>query len=179
MAEVILAQNTSTDTTLANGDIGNHEYQCRQSFTLDAGSIYTITRSSITWGANNGSPSGQTTLRIETDNGSDAPSGTLAHANFASTWTPTASSENVVDWTDTDIAAGKYWLVLNNDAQSTNVYWNINANGTSGYAGGHAGRTYDGTYQDLSPMDTVFKVYGIITAAPAAGGHYMRRNKYW
>ena len=170
MAEIILAQAVGNGLTLAVGDASNVEYRRRQSVTLSKS--YTITKLTITFGATNGTPSGQVTCRIETDNGSNQASGTLVNASATVAFTPTQNIDNTINFTDFTLAAGKYWIVLNCDNQSTNVYWALNARDSSGYAGGNAAVTEDGVWSNQATYDLGFSLYGISTDSTDICGYF-------
>lgn len=157
MAEIILAQATGNGLTLALGDASNVEYRRRQSVTLSRSDL--ITKLTITFGATNGTPSGQVTCRIETDNGSNQATGTLAHVNATVAFTPTQSADNTINFTDFTLAAGKYWIVLNCSDQTTSNYWVLNARDSSGYADGNAAVTEDGSWTDQATYDLGFALY--------------------
>jgi hypothetical protein len=127
---------------LTLGDVGDVERRHGQGFTIS--STGTVTAVDVDFGANAGSPSGDVTLRIETD--SSGPTGTLAHANATKAITPTASTLNT--WTfDTPFeltGSTKYWIVLACDNQSTGVYWLISQTADSSYANGGKVESTDG-----------------------------------
>jgi len=159
-SEDIYAQQTDSTGGINFGDDGDDEIRPRQRITLDT--TQTISKVLITFGATAGSPSGQITCRIETDNGSERPTGTLAHANATNTFTPTASTENTIEFTDFSLVAGIYWIVLNCDNQATDVHWIVRYNISGGYSGGWSARWYplSSTWDDSSQArDLQFKVY--------------------
>jgi len=102
------------------GDSLDLEYWNAEKFVFTT--YVTITQATAYFNANVGTPSGQVTCRLETDNAGN-PSGTLAHANATLTFTPTASANNTINWTDFIIPAGTYWLVFTCPAQSTGTGW--------------------------------------------------------
>ena len=163
MAEIILAQATGGATLNGLGDYGGNEYRVRQSFTLT--SPATITKATVQFAANYGSPAGQVTLRIETDNAGQA-SGTLAHADATLAFTPTPSANNTIDFTDFPLTPGTYWLVLNCANQSTNNMWQILTKDPGNYSGGNWANTTDGAWLSFATQDMNFALYGILPETP-------------
>ncbi len=157
--EKIIASETTNNDSDTIGDYVDVEYRPRQSFTLSYDTI--ITQLKITFNTTYGSPSGQVTCRIETDNGSDQASGTLAHANATFAFTPTTAAVYTIDFTDFPLVVGKYWIVWNCDNQNTNVRWSIACNESGTYTGGHHARTIDGVWNSLATYDETFQLYGI------------------
>lgn len=150
---------TDKNTLLILGDLGDVEYRYTQSFTLSQSRE--ISKVALEFGASGGSPSGQVTVRIETD--SSGPSGALAHANATKAITPGASQWNEWDFTNFTLPAGTYWIVLVCDDQSTGVLWQIQSDSTGGYAGGlvmtsnDGGSSWDSFGADA--YDLTFKLY--------------------
>ncbi len=149
-----------TNTEL--GDVGGGEYRSAQSFKL-VGNV-TMTAVEVRGGdAKTGTPSGDWTLRIETDNGSDKPSGTLANVNASIVVTPPATNTIVKSSfaTPFDLVAGTtYWLVVLCDNQTTNNYWNLSYN--SGTFSVNYARSADSGatwYQTRSDLQLYFKIY--------------------
>ena len=147
----IYVQQTGNTDVCGLGDYHDTEYWTAQSFTLSGSE--TISKVKITFGAGVGSPAGNVTLRIETDD-TDLPSGTLAHANASKAITPVASSENTFDFAnDFGLTADTYWLVLCCDNQAYDVRWFIGmdsdttmgaiANSTDGGSSWSAYATYN------------------------------------
>jgi hypothetical protein len=121
---------TTNSTSQRLGDSGGLEYWNAMKFVF--ASEVTITQATAYFNANVGTPSGQVTCSLQTDN-VGSPSGTLAHANATLTFTPTASSNNTINWSDFTIPAGTYWLVFTCAAQTTDNGW-AQAIGTPGDA---------------------------------------------
>ncbi len=157
-AEAIYAQQTTNNDSHTLGDTDGNERRTRQSFLLSA--EQTITQLKITFNANAGLPSGDVTCRIETDSGNQA-SGNLAHASATITFTPTASAENTLNFTDFVLSAGTYWIVLNCDNQSNDTYWRVALNTAGGYANGRLAESFNGTWTEVasSAYDMTFKLY--------------------
>jgi len=141
------------------GDDSGTEWRYAQSFTLSSGII--IEGVSIEFNVNQGTPEGNVTFRIETDNGG-VPSGTLANANLTKTFTPVASSWNDVMFSSGGfLSSGLYWIVAVCDNQD-NEHWSWSADSTSlAYAGGNMARSTDGGSSWNVPLDwdMAFKVY--------------------
>ncbi len=116
---------TSADAEGLLGDYSNSEYSEGQSITLSTPTLFTGV--SLSFSASVGSPAGQVTVRIETNSGSNLPSGTLADANLTKAITPTASAWNdFLFTTPAVLAAGTYWIVPVCDAQELNQRWMLN-----------------------------------------------------
>jgi len=142
---------------LVLGDSGGTDYIHAQSITIS--DTTTIMDVQIYFGTTTGTPSGQVTCRIETDS-SDKPSGSLAHANATKAFTPSASSWNIIDFTDFSLDAGTYWIRLNCDAQSDNNNWGLfRGASANSYTGGHLKySTNAGTTWTLYDIDLAFRV---------------------
>jgi hypothetical protein len=132
------------------------EFRNAQRFTLSQ--TTTILGASFYTSTNVGSPSGQITVRIETD--SSNPSGTLAHVNATAAITPTQSAKNSVTYTSFTLAAGTYWLKLDCSNQTTNNYWNIGYASGNPYANGWLNYSYNGAWQvpTASTLDMSFEI---------------------
>jgi len=143
----VIEQLTTNDDDFI-GDVGDVEYRPRQSFLLSSSA--TIDKVIIYISSITGSPSGQVTLRIETDNGGSPgqATGTLAHANATITFDP-AVGENTLDFTNFTLSAGIYWIVINCDNQATNVKWRIYLNTVGGYSGGRFCHLRDGEWIEV------------------------------
>ena len=102
------------------GDAGGDEYTLSVKVVIP--STIWCTGFSISLDANTGTPSGDITLRLETD--STGPSGTLAHANATGAFTPTASAWNRKNVAGFTLAAGTYWLTASTTAQATDSHYN-------------------------------------------------------
>lgn len=160
--EAVDQQNTTAvSTSLKLGASADpYQYRIAQSFILTGTKIVTAVEVKNGTTAN-GSPSGNWTLRIETDN-SGAPSGTLADANASIVVTPPAINTIIKGTFATPFLLSPsttYWLKIDCSNQSTNVYWNFNYDQDSGYADGVAKYSGDGTWFSLSTWDIYFKIY--------------------
>lgn len=127
-AEAQTITNTDEDDYQAIGDVSDTEYRWAQEFTLTEISL--MDKVDIKFAADIGSPTGNFTVRIETDD-SNKPSGTLAHANATKTFTRVESSVNTVDFTDFTLAAGIYWIVSVVDNQDTGDRFNWGMSGAT------------------------------------------------
>ena len=161
----LIDQSSDGSGVTGVGDVSDAEFRIAQSFTLTEETI--IRGVSFSFGANSGTPSGDITAQIETDtigDGSGNPSGSLAHANFTKTITPTASQWNdFIFSTPTVLAAGVYWIRLYCDNQTTNNYWSINRVTPSAYDGGIFNFYNGSAWNRLPTYDNTFKVYSVDT----------------
>jgi len=152
----------STDGTNPDelGDTGNgFDHIWAQSFTLTE--TTSINGVALEFGATTGAPTGTVTVRIET-HGSGEPSGTLAHANFTTAITPTASSWNQWNYTETSLAAGTYWIVPAIAAQAGGNYWTMISNPSGTFTGGQGQHSKDNGVSweaDVPLRDFNFKLY--------------------
>ena len=127
----------------AVGDIGGVEYRHATSF--QASGAITCPQVSLYMGATTGSPSGNFTVRIETDN-AGVPSGTLVHADATKSLASiTDSAWNVFAFPSAISlsASTTYWLVTSIDDQSSNVRWVWRLKDGNPYVGGVAKRSVD------------------------------------
>jgi len=153
-----ISQETSNDY-VQQGDVGGQERRNAQSFTLSAQK--TIDAIGIELDANSGSPSGDVTIRIETDS-SNVPSGTLANVNATKAVTVTASQWNKFSFdTPFSLSSGTYWIVFTCADQSNNAYWTWKTSTSSLYAGGNMAYSTDGgsSWTALGTYDQTFRVY--------------------
>lgn len=133
-----------------------------QSFTASAD--YNITSVSLQVIIYN---AGNWTVRIQSDNGSDTPSGTDLTSKTQSLST-TGWNEFVFDSPYTLVSGTKYWIVAS--SVNLNTWY---ANTTGGYTGGHqnrstnAGASWDGGYNS-GAYDMNFRTFGTdaVVAAP-------------
>ena len=109
----------ATGTVTAAGDIAGTDRRLAQQFTPQASGQ--LSEFKFTLGANNGTPTGNTTWEIRADN-SDNPTGSVLDSG---TITLTQNTENTVTVTDGPFLDGatKYWLLLAPAAQATNTYY--------------------------------------------------------
>ena len=140
------------------GDAGDVEYARFQTFPLTAGGK--IKSIDIWFGANQGSPSGNVTCRIETvSNG--LPSGTLAESHLTATFSPTASAKNTISFTGAEeIPAGQYAITLVAPNQSNNQGWLLIILYPEGYTDGAFGTSTNAgaTWASLADRDLKFSV---------------------
>jgi len=138
-----LAETGNTETQNI-GDISNNEYRYAQKIILYESKI--VSSVDLVFASSSGSPSGQFTVRIETNGGTNLPSGTLVDANFTSAITPTQNSSNKFSFTPTSLSAGTYWIVCSVPNQSTNVYWGLRGKSPKNYTDGEMVYSTNGTW---------------------------------
>ena len=166
VGEAIDQLQTAVDATAsyAIGDSGGNDYWEGQGFQLSG--ALTLTAIEVKTGdAPTGSPTGNWTVRIET-NSSGKPSGTLADANATTTVAPSSSANTVVKATFATpfalSAATTYFIVITADLQATNNRWYISNKDTGNpYASGtHVYYAVtDTTWYTVGASDLYFKVY--------------------
>lgn len=167
-------QNQDTENgNAAVGDSGGVEYRWAQSF-IPSGDIG-CPQISAYFGARAGSPSGNLTFRIETDN-AGLPSGSLVHADATKAQAITDNQWNVFVFPTTIAlsAATTYWLVSSCSVQSTGVYWNWRFNTAGGYGSGKQVRSTNGgsSWTDVGlGYDETFRIY-------AAGDMVLQSNAF-
>jgi hypothetical protein len=154
--DVVDQQQTTGIGGGALGDIGGTEYRRAQSFQLSGAK--TITAVELSAVVEAGTPSGNWTLRIETNN-AGVPSGTLADANASIVVSPGAPAKGTFATPFTLSASTTYWLVWQCDNQSNDTYWLIKAIEPSAYASGNAAYSANGSWTAQSTVDLYFKVY--------------------
>lgn len=132
-----------------------------QTFTL--GGTSTIGEVGL-WLRKVGSPTGTATVRIETVDGSNNPTGTLAHANATATFAEadlgTSYAEQLVSFASSfSLAAATYAIVVSTSRSASAVnYVDWGADGSSpGYAGGEMKSQIAGVWSNLS-KDAIFDV---------------------
>jgi len=155
---VIDQQQTTEQSYLSQGDEGGVEMRNAQSFQLS--NKFVVTKVDISFHANVGSPTGNITLKIETNNAGE-PSGTLANANATKELTITPAEWNSFIFATPFILDGSttYWIRLYCDNQATNSYFGVHYNSTGGYSGGNLGFFANGTWSNQANSDLCFKVY--------------------
>lgn len=144
------------------GDDSNEEYRRAWNFVLTESTL--ITRVDQYLNANIGTPTGQLTIKIETNN-NNIPSGTLANANAVKAITTTASAwNNWVFAVPFVLSAGTYWVRFYCDDQGTSnsfrlaVQENGTTNGAYSNNGGstwapHSGKWYTSKVYTISLQD--------------------------
>jgi hypothetical protein len=170
--KIIIAQTVDVQQTSASYGV----YNIGKSPTgqqVNKGQAFIATASLITavevreGNAKTGTPSGNWTLRIETDDGSGGlgkPSGTLANANASIVVTPPGTN-TIIKGTFAIpfyLTIGtRYWIVITCDTQTTNNFWNISgSNIDSNYTLGALGYRTDGTWNNIFDTDQLyFKIY--------------------
>ncbi len=124
--------DTANGTPHGMGNQSGGYYANAQSFQVTAGILSQFT---VSFGANNGSPTGTVTWKVCADN-SNAPGTVLSTGTF----TPTPSANNTINVTGGAFLAAstKYWLMLySTGTQSLDVYWRVNFNAAAPYANGN------------------------------------------
>jgi hypothetical protein len=162
-SEQVDQQQTGEDAGSFNlGDVGDTEYREGQSFQLSG--AYSVTAIEVKHGTDTGSPTGNWTIRIETDS-AGVPSGTLADVNASVVVVPPAANTIIKGTFATAIplsGATTYWIVVNCDNQTTNTRFGILGN-TGGYACGREAVKADDTWTAISTYDFYFKFYALTT----------------
>lgn len=156
ISQIVGANNT------ALGDDSGPELRYAQSFQLSEVSV--ITKVDLEFFTIENSPSGNVTVRIETNNAGE-PSGTLAHANATKEISPTGSQWNSWEFAKpfTLEKDTTYWIILTCDDQDNAKYWRILYNASGGYGDGFAmkssdsGSTWDTWLADAADLN--FKLY--------------------
>jgi len=159
--QLIRPSNLAFGTYL--GAVGGTNYRAAQGITLSSAQTL-INKLDVVMGDRAGTPTGVVTLRIETDNGSNTPSGTLAHANATTTFTPTADRTvtTATFASSFPLSSGtKYWLVFIAATQSGTNRWALMRTEVAGYAGGNNKSSANGgsSWVDHSSRDLVFQLY--------------------
>jgi len=152
---------TTTTDDYYLGDLSDTEYWEGQSFQLSANK--TVTAVELYLNSVNGTPAGNWTIRIETDDGGD-PSGVLADANATITDSaPEAASAKKYSFETPFALLGSttYWIVVSCPAQATNDRWHTGGSNTGGYASGNRAYSTDGaaSWTHNAERDMYFKVY--------------------
>jgi hypothetical protein len=145
------------------GDSGDVEYRHATGFKV-SGSI-TCPKVSLYMGTHNGSPAGNFTVRLETDN-AGVPSGTLVHADATkavASITDDAWNEFAFPSAIALSASTQYWIVTSVADQATNARWVWRLKGSNPYANGIVVRSVDSgaTWASLGAgsYDGAFRVY--------------------
>lgn len=164
-AETIDQSFTGATGHRALGDLGGYEYRQAQSFQLSG--ALTVTAIELRNGVTGGSPSGNWTIRIETDN-AGAPSGTLANVNASVSVTPPAADANVKGSFATPFTLSGstlYWIVVRCNDQSNDNFWGLEGDEAGGYSSGSSKTSSDGgSSWGADNGDTYFKLY---TSSPS------------
>ncbi len=157
--EAVDQQQTTNNDGQALGDSGGVEYREAQGFQLS--NTLQVTAVEVGQDTTTGSPTGNWTLRIETNN-AGVPSGTLADANASVVVAPPGDGSTVKGTFATPFnltGSTLYWLVINCDNQSDNQTYRVQSNTAGGYANGTSARSTDGTWASRSPISLYFKIY--------------------
>lgn len=166
-----LASNCFAETALITQDTGSgagwgigtsvDPFQLGEAQSFQLTSSFELTAIKLNMAANTGSPTGDITLRIETNNGG-IPSGTLANANLTKTFTPVASNWNTVTFDVSAVLSANtlYWIVLSVGAQTPGNYYNILTTTPSAYADGNLAYNQAGSWTAYANYDFTFEVWG-------------------
>ncbi len=183
VAEAVDQSQTNSEIDATFGDAGDIEYRHAQSFQVSETTSYSAVEVRR-GGTTSGSPSGNWTLRIETDN-SGVPSGTLADANASVVVTPPAINTVIKGTFATQVslsASTTYWLVVLCDNQATNVKWTISCTEPSNYANGVRAYSEDGTWHAQGTVDSYFKIYEasyyVLQSYSGSGAGYVTQGTY-
>jgi len=150
--EVVDQQQTLSDNNASFGDIANSEYRNAQGFQLSG--TKTVTAIELYINSKSGSPTGNWTIRIETNN-AGVPSGTLANVNATKTVSSIDSGTLKVSFTTpfSLSASTTYWIVLLCDNQSTNNNWQMARQiGSNAYANGTSATSTNLKYMFTVPL---------------------------
>jgi len=156
--EVVDQQQNEGTGGWVQGDAGGEERRYAQAFQLSGTKV--VTAVEFKWWDIVGSPTGNLTYRIETDN-AGIPSGTLANANASIVVTPV--SNNILKGTFATPfslnGSTTYHLVIQCDNQANDTGWTIGLVGGSLYNGGMS-QCRAGTWlHNVAGIDLTFKVY--------------------
>ncbi len=160
--EVVDQQNTTVNSSPEFGNPGGTaQWRWAQSFKLSGKTI--ITAVEIKQGdVGYGSPTGNWTLRIETDN-AGSPSGTLANANASKVVSPPGVNTIIKGTFDSSfnlVSNTTYWIVVQCNNQADTNVWRLSRNSNSSYADGDSKLSQNGgTSWGAGSGDLYFKVY--------------------
>lgn len=160
-SETVDQENTSVnDQDIFGNYSGTQRTGFAQSFILSGAvaiSAVEVKRGATT----SGTPSGNWTIRIETDN-AGKPSGTLVDTNASVVVTPPAAGEIVKGTFPFIIPASAstvYHAVILCDNQGTDVYWKFADSYLNPYANGKISLRDNGTWSNYNGGDMYFKIY--------------------
>lgn len=135
------------------GDLGGTDYMIAQQFVPGVTGRPTLV--TLYMAAELGSPTGDITLAIYSDDGADTPNASL----YSTTFTPTTGTNTIPIATSTVLTAGtKYWLVCSIEPQASNNAWLWGAGAGSAYPYIAKYSIDAGTSWSLSSTDAVFSV---------------------
>ncbi len=140
------------------GDYLGHEYRGAQSFQLSDNLLVTAVEVGNTLNYN--TPTGNWTLRIETDS-SGVPSGSLADANASIVVAPPSPNNTVKGTFATPFnltGSTTYWLVIQCDNQNS-AGWQPFMKETNVYANGTRAVSDNGVWGVITGHDLYFKIY--------------------
>jgi hypothetical protein len=144
--DIINQSQVTRDNDTVLGDASGNEHRRSQGFKLSGANTF-VTAVTIRQGPTvNGSPTGNWTIRIETDNGG-VPSGTLANANASVVVSPPGINTNIkcVFSTVFSLTAGTlYHIVILCDNQSNDTSWALDFKNSNVYSDGNASVSTNG-----------------------------------
>ncbi len=149
------------------GNLGDHHIEIAQTFLLDAST--TIASIKIKFGVSLGSPTNGVTVRIETLDINNKPSGTLASPNLTKTDIPDENTWHTFAFdVPSVIDAGSYAIVLLIPEQSYDIHRTVRYKDEDPYSSGNMFERMDeGTWEIYLYLDVAFKVmcygYGNLT----------------
>jgi hypothetical protein len=163
----ILAEDgTTTDTTYRVGDTSGTELKVGQCFKVATAT--NIKEIKLFLKATASAPSGDITVRIETENTSK-PSGTLVNSDATGTIANFTGTTNA--WKTCTLttavplaAATNYWIVVSAAAQSNDVGWDVAANTANPYADGDVATYTPTTWTVQTGKDAIFAVNSTSTS---------------
>ena len=164
----IVWYETGTNENLYVGDNGGTEKAASQSFTVPAAVNLQAVQVYIRTG--DGAPSGDVTVRIETNN-AGVPSGTLVGASLTTTISTTSITGTYQFLTATFAssvalaASTTYWIVVKTAAMANDNNYIVASNSAGSYANGNVATSVDGgsTWSAQAGKDMYFRVLGETT----------------
>lgn len=163
--EIVNQQMITSNSIGANlGNPDGYQYRWAQGFKLsDSGTITAVELKPI---SHTGSPTGNWTIRIETDGGDGKPSDTLANASASVIVVPPSDGVAIKGVFSTKFTLSlntQYWIVVYAENQTTGNLWYLAGTTSSVYADGNAcyAQSNTGSYSwnILSDYDIYFKIY--------------------
>jgi hypothetical protein len=159
--EVVNQQQTSADIYRYLGGDSGSEFQVGQEFQLQSSTI--VTAIEIKQVTTAGIPTGNWTLKIETSDGSDNPTGTLANANASVVVVPPGNGTIIKGTFATSFILNsdtKYHITITAANQGADKGWGISSNSTNSYSYGGVNRGVNGSWTVYySDQALYFKIY--------------------
>lgn len=176
----LVEQTSGTGYGATVGDESDYEQHVGQSFQLASSKI--ITGIGFNVHSKSGTNlSGGLTVRIET-NGSNKPSGTLAHANASVNVTVSSTGWQTANFATPFTLSGstKYWITFTCGGQSTDVYIRLYESTSNPYANGGATYNFDGGgwSTESAGNDLQFRVYGAKSLQAYSEGTTKQQGSY-